>query len=267
MLLASLMFLLTLSLTPDSLRAKATTAAARSPCRVSRLAPIAVQDLEVATLRYLGTFAAGSQRTAVTSTLVVTPHPAGGWAVVERAQLPRGVAVDSARLEARSLVPRERTIDQGPVHIALEFASTEARGTIARRGTSQPIAVPLCGPLVGDGTGAYLVIGHLPLAYGYRASIQHLDIQRATTTNEELAVLACEHITVGAGTFDAWKVGLSEDGEINETMIWVDAVSHVPLKFAVSQGPVVITMELTDSDPVVPWSSHPPAQSRCPSLD
>jgi hypothetical protein len=219
------------------------TALALEPCR-STATPVPAHDLEQASLHYAGTFGAPGQTMSITSTLVVTAHPAGGWAVAERAQLPRGLAVDSARLEAHSLVPVERIIQQGPMRITLGFTSTRATGAIVRDGQARPIDAELCGPLVGDGAGAFLVIGRLPLAAGYRAAIQHFDVQAGMAKVRQLVVVGCEVTTVPAGRFDTWKVELSEDGVAGRTLIWVDRASLAPVKFSTSQGPVTITMEL-----------------------
>lgn len=213
------------------------------PCTVIPT-PAIVRDLAPATLEYRGTFATGERKMAITSTLTVAPHPAGGWAVAEHAVLPRGSAVDSARLETKTLVPRERTIQQGPMQVALAFTDDKASGTMTMGGETRPIAVPLCGSLVGDGAGAFLVIGRLPLAADYRAQLRHLDLQKAEQTMKQLVVLGSERAIVPAGSFDVWKVQLSEEGTANITTVWVDKASLVPVKFTAVQGPVTITMEL-----------------------
>jgi hypothetical protein len=224
--------------------APASAALALEPCR-STATPAPVQDLEPTSLRFAGTFTAAGQTMAITSTVAVTPHPAGGWAVVERAQLPRGLAVDSARLEAQSLAPAERTIQQGLTRITLGFTATRATGALVRDGQTRPIDAALCGSLVGDGAGAFLVIGRLPLAAGYRATLQHFEVQAATATVRQLVVVGSEPTTVAAGRFDTWKVQVGEAGVAGGTTIWVDKASLAPVKFSTSQGPVTIMMELS----------------------
>ncbi|MEO7456457.1 MAG: hypothetical protein ABIY52_09360 [Gemmatimonadaceae bacterium] len=207
-------------------------------------APAIVRDLAPATLEYHGTFTAAERTMAITSTLTVAQHPAGGWAVAEHAVLPRGSAVDSARLEANTLVPRERTIRQGPLSIALAFADGKATGTATSANETHSIEVALCGSLVADGAGAFLVIGRLPLADGYRIALRHLDVQKAEQTSKYLVVLGSERTLVSAGSYDTWKVQVSEKGNTNATIIWVDKASLVPVKFSSVQGPVTVTMEL-----------------------
>ncbi len=203
-----------------------------------------VRGLAATSLHYQGTFAAGGRVTPATSSLTVAPHPAGGWAVAERAQLPRGVATDSARLDARSLAPRERVIQQGTTHIALRFTERDATGTIATGAQVHPISAELCGSLVGDGAGSFLVIGRLPLGAGYHTTLRHFDIQAAAMTVRQLAVVGSERVTVPAGSFDSWIVEISEAGNATPTTIWVDKATLVPVKFSAAQGAVRIAMEL-----------------------
>lgn len=231
--------LLSLSAGTGALRAQTTEA----PCPAS--APVPARDLEPVSLHFQGTFVAGDRTMDVASDLTVSPHPAGGWAVVERARLPRGVALDSARLDAHSLAPHERIIQQGPMRIVLAFAIDSATGTVAMAGQARPIAVGLCGSLVGDGAGAFLVVGHLPLDTGYRASLQHLDVQAAKVSVRQLAVVGSEHVVVPAGSFDAWRVEeRDEAAALPAATIWVDKLSRNPVEFSATQGSVTITMEL-----------------------
>lgn len=203
-----------------------------------------VRDLEATSLHYRGTFAVGGRAMPATSSLTVAPHPAGGWAVTERAQLPRGVAMDSARLDAHTLAPRERVIQQGVTHIALRFAVQHATGTITTGAQVHPISADLCGSLVGDGAGAFLVIGRLPLGTGYHAIFRHLDLQAAKTTVRRLSVVGSERVSVPAGSFDSWKVEISDAGSATPSTIWVDKATLVPVKFSATQGTVTIAMEL-----------------------
>jgi hypothetical protein len=231
--------LLSLSVGPGALRAQTPD----TSCRASTPAPD--RDLEPAILHYQGSFIAGDRTMTIASELAVSPHPDGGWSVVERARLPRGVAVDSAHLEALTLAPRERVIQQGPMRVALRFANDSATGTAAMADQARPVAVALCGSLVGDGAGAFLVVGRLPLDAHYRATLQHLDVQAAKVSARQLAVVASERVVVPAGSYETWKIeerdGMSEHPAAT---LWVDKVSRNPVKFSATQGLVTITMEL-----------------------
>ena len=211
------------------------------PCRAD-LAP--VRDLEATSLHYQGTFSAGGRTMPATSSLTVTPHPAGGWAVVERAQLPRGVAVDSARLDAYTLAPQERISQQGPKQIALRFAAQHVTGVITTAGQPRGVSAGLCGSLFGDGAGAFLVIGRLPLRAGYRAHIRHFDVQTVSTTARQLAVVGSGRVSVPAGNFDTWTVEISAVDSSGPSTVWVDKASLVPVKFLAAQGTVTIAMDL-----------------------
>ena len=215
-----------------------------APRLTASVAPVPASDLAPMSMRYQGTIVAGGQTMAITSTTTVVAHPAGGWAISERSTLPMGSMVDSSRLESRTLVPRERTIAQGPVQIALGFTDSKAAGTFSMNGQSRPIAADLDGPLFGDGAGAFLAIARLPLADGYRTTIRNFDVQKAKSSLKQVAVLGSETASVPAGSFTAWKVQVTDEGGGNPALIWVDKATSMPVKIVASQGPATITMEL-----------------------
>lgn len=222
----------------------ACASAPRAPISAGGPDGVPVRDLEAVSLRYEGTFTVAGVTMPATSSLTVTPHPAGGWAVAERAQLPRGVAVDSARLDVLSLAPRERIIQQGTTRIALRFAEHLATGTITTGDQTRSVSTDVSGWLVGDGAGAFLVNGRLPLRAGYRATLRHFDIRSLRTTSRHLAVVGSDQIAVPAGRFDTWVVEISNDGSSAPTMVWLDKASLVPVRFSAPQGSVTIAMQL-----------------------
>jgi hypothetical protein len=208
--------------------------------------PVPGRDLEATTLRYAGTLAAGGRSMAMTVALAVAPHPAGGWAVTERATLPMGMGtvVDSTRLEGRTLVTLARTVQQGPMQIDVAFAANRAAGRMSSGGQERPIGADLGGQLFGDGAGAYLAIGRLPLADGYRTTIRNFDLQRARAVMRQVAVAGRESVTVPAGTFDAWKVEVSDDAGADRTTLWVARDSGLPVRIEAGPGQARVTLEL-----------------------
>lgn len=216
---------------------------AATACVTPRISPL-VRDLEPATLHYQGTFVTAERSMPVTSTVTVALHPEGGWVIVERAVLPRGEARDSARLAPASLAPRERVIQQGSTTIVLRFSDSLATGTVTAAGESRAIASSLCGTLFGDGAGAFIVIGRLPLALGYRVTLQHFDVRSGAASRKELETVGSESVNVPAGSFDTWKVELREGGNPAPTVVWIDKRSLIPVRFVSSQGPVTVTQEL-----------------------
>ena len=206
--------------------------------------PAPARDLEPLSLAYEGTLVAGTQTMKITWTTAVTPHPQGGWAVSERVVLPMGPALDSTRLEGKTLTTLERVVQQGPMKVELSYAGEKATGKFEMAGNVRPIDVPLGGPLFADGGGAALAVGRLPLANDYRTTIRVFDIQRAKPVLKQVAVVASESITVPAGTFDAWKVEQTDEGGGNKFTIWVAKERAVPLKMTASPSGATLTLEL-----------------------
>jgi dipeptidyl aminopeptidase/acylaminoacyl peptidase len=173
---------------------------------------------------------------------------AGAWSAVETLDGPMGQAVDSATLEKGTLVLRKRSVQQGPVSISLEYADTKVTGLMSMGGQERPVAVDLSGPLFADGPGALQVMAALPLAQGYTTSFRGFDIQRQKERIRELKVVGSESVTVPAGTFEAYKVELSEEGGDRQTL-WVAKDSHRTVKISAvlsAMGGAVLTAELAE---------------------
>ena len=88
----------------------------------------------------------------------------GAWVVNETAQTPMGPVTDTTVLDRATLVPRKRSVKQGPVSVELAFEGGKATGTMAMGAEPKPVSVDLGGELFADGAGANDVLAQLPLA-------------------------------------------------------------------------------------------------------
>jgi hypothetical protein len=204
-------------------------------------------DLQPGKSSYKGTIAAAGQTIPLTVTTEVREEN-GAWVVNESAQLPMGTVSDVATIEKGSLVLRKRSIKQGPVSVDLEFTNAKATGTMSMNGTPKPIDVALDGALFADGGGSYNVIAALPLAAGYTTSFRNFDVRSQQVKVMQLKVLGMESVTVPAGTFEAYKVEITNtDGD--KTYVWVAKDSRKVVKTSAtiaSMNGAVITTELTE---------------------
>ena len=124
-----------------------------------------------------------------------------------------GDAVDVTTFDKATLVPRKRSIKQGPAVIELAFEGGKATGTMAMGGDPKPVSVDLGGELFADGVGGHEAIGALPLAEGYSATFRNFDVRQQKVQLKQAKVAGSEKVTVPAGTFEAWKVEIaSADG-------------------------------------------------------
>jgi dipeptidyl aminopeptidase/acylaminoacyl peptidase len=203
---------------------------------------------------YAGKIEAGGQTIPISTTQTIEEQGAN-WVVTGTAKMPMGDAVDITTLDKATLVPRKRSIKQGPASIELTFADGKATGTIAMAtgfGTPgaepKPISVDLGGELFADGVGSNEAIASLPLAEGFSTTYRNFDVRQQKVQLKQAKVTGAESVTVPAGTFEAWKVEIaSAEGEPGETTIWVakDTRKVVKLSATLPQmGGAVVTSEL-----------------------
>lgn len=208
-------------------------------------APVPVADLAPMKANYAATIEAGGQTFAMKIVQEVREEN-GAWVFTETADTPMGAAVDTGVIAKGTLLPRKRTVKQGPADIALEFTDTAVTGSLAMNGQTRPISVTLDGPIFADGPGSHAVIARLPLADGYTTSFRNLDIRSQKVEVRQLKVAGKESVTVPAGTFEAWKVEVTAtDGGV--TTMWVATESRQVAKLSAvlpAMNGAVLTAEL-----------------------
>lgn len=141
--------------------------------------------------------------------------------ITETSRSAMGEATDTVVLDAATLTVRRRSLAQGPVAISYEVRDGRAVGEMAMGGAPRPIDVQLGGPLFADGPGAHQVVAMLPLAEGYATAFRNFDVQSQKAQVVQLAVVGSEAVSVPAGSFDAWKVELTNTDDGQKTTLWV----------------------------------------------
>ena len=196
---------------------------------------------------YSGKIEAGGQTIPLSTTQTIEEQ-GGNWVVTGTAKMPMGDAVDITTLDKATLVPRKRSIKQGPAAIELTFADGKATGTVAMGGEPKPVSVDLGGDLFADGVGANEAIASLPLAEGFSTTYRNFDVRQQKVQMKQAKVTGAESVTVPAGTFQAWKVEIaSAEGEPGQTTIWVAKDSRKVVKLSATMpqmGGAVVTSEL-----------------------
>lgn len=200
-------------------------------------------DLSPGTLGMTGTLEAGGQTYPIEITLEVKDDP-GGWAVSETAKLPIAVISDQVTLAKGTLVPSKRSVRRGSVTINVAFDGTKANGQMVNGSQSMPIEADTGGPIFADGAGTYLVLGTLPLADGYAVTFRNFDFQTQKPTFKQMRVLGTESVTVPAGTFDAFKVEITDENSPRKTIVWIAKDSRKPLKIKAEGGGPSVSVEL-----------------------
>lgn len=210
------------------------------------VAPKPATALRAGTWKYHMSLLVGDQTVSMTRSTTIAESK-DGWTVVDTIDTPGGHSTDSATLDKTTLVPSRRTLKQGQNTISVEFAGNKATGTMDTNGKTTPVAVDLAGSLFADGPGAPQEIACLPLAEGYSTTFRNFDMQKQKSKLMRLTVAGSERVTVPAGTFDAYKVQLSSEGDASKITFWIAKKSPTVVKMASSalglRGPTV-TSEL-----------------------
>ena len=210
------------------------------------LPPKPATALRAGTWKYHMSLLVGDQTVSMTRSTTIAESK-DGWTVVDTIDTPGGHSTDSATLDKTTLVPSRRTLKQGQNTISVEFAGNKATGTMDTNGKTTPVAVDLAGSLFADGPGAPQEIACLPLAEGYSTTFRNFDMQKQKSKLMRLTVAGSERVTVPAGTFDAYKVQLSSEGDASKITFWIAKKSPTVVKMASSalglRGPTV-TSEL-----------------------
>jgi dipeptidyl aminopeptidase/acylaminoacyl peptidase len=209
--------------------------------------PRVAASLSPGSASYQGKIEAGGQTIPMSITQTIE-EKGGSWVVTGTAKMPMGDAVDVTTLDKATLVPRKRSIKQGPAVIELVFEGGKATGTVAMGGDPKPVSVDLGGDLFADGAGGQEALGALPLAEGYSTTFRNFDVRQQKVQLKQAKVAGSEKVTVPAGTFEAWKVEIaSADGEPGSTTIWVAKDTRKVVKTIATlpqMGGAVVTTEL-----------------------
>jgi dipeptidyl aminopeptidase/acylaminoacyl peptidase len=209
--------------------------------------PKLAASLTPGSLSYLGKIEAGGQTMPMTISQTIEDKGTT-FVVTATAKMPMGDAVDVATFDKATLVPRKRSIKQGPAAIELAFEGGKATGTAAMGGEPKPVSVDLGGELFADGAGGNEAIAALPLAEGYTTTYRNFDVRQQKVQLKQATVAGSESVTVPAGTFQAWKVEIaSAEGEPGTSTIWIAKDSRKVVKTTATlpqMGGAVVTTEL-----------------------
>lgn len=212
------------------------SAAAQAP------APKPARDLKAGTASYRTVLGVNGQSIDVQLTQTIEDG-AGGWTLTQTLTTPFGDTVDRAVLAKGSLELRTRSVTQGPATVSYKMEGGKVVGEIKVPNQTVPLALDVPGGvLLGDGPTMAAVIAALPLADGYAATLQAVNLQTQKVVPAAIKVVGSERIDVPAGSFDAFKVAI--DSEIATGTLWVAKDSHAALKSVTSAQGAEVTAEL-----------------------
>ncbi len=201
-------------------------ATAADAAAIAPLPTVDVAMLAPAKFSYQTHVSVGGREMDIKSSRVVRKATEGGealWVIESEVDTPMGKGSDVYRLRQASLLPVSREVRQGPATIAMQFGDGGVTGSIKAGPQEMPIDVKQTAPLYGDEAATDLVVSALPLAAGYRTTFRAFELgMQPRQRIWSLRVDGDESVTVGAGTFDTWRVVLEPlDGEGGGETMWV----------------------------------------------
>jgi dipeptidyl aminopeptidase/acylaminoacyl peptidase len=176
-------------------------------------------------LEYRSDMTLGGREMSLESTREITSDELDArpvWRVSTTTQSPRGDTTDVVFLDAESLVPVRREVNQGPVSVVLNFTGSSIKGTMKLPGGEQLVDVALDAPVFGNEGALETALAALPLEPGYRTIARTFDVATQKVRLWSFEVTEAESIEVPAGTFEAFKTTLTAvDGEGGDRTLWI----------------------------------------------
>ncbi len=144
------------------------------------------------------------------------------WTISEVSKTSFGDGKDTTVLDGKTLLPIERSVQQGPATIDVAFTDKEARGTMKAGPQEMPINAKLDGAVLVDGMPLNLAVGTLPLALGYKTQLRSFDLMGSKVQVQRLEVTGAEEVTTPAGKFSALKVVITPEDGVGGVTLWVE---------------------------------------------
>jgi dipeptidyl aminopeptidase/acylaminoacyl peptidase len=158
---------------------------------------------------------------------------------------------DTLELDAKTLLPVNRSIKQGQAIINLAFTADSVEGIIDMGTRKVPVNIKTQKPVITDGAGVELALRSLPLTAGYKGEFSELDLMKGSAKKVSFAVTGSEKINTTAGEFDTYKVQFKPEDESGVTStLWIDKNSpkmvKLEQKLNAQMGGGTLTLELTN---------------------
>ena len=178
--------------------------------------------LRTGTSSYAASMSMSGQQIELTAERTVETTGDGKVRVVSASQGPMGSATDTYVLDAASLLPESRSVQQGPATIEVEYGADEVTGTISA-GQEMPISVSLDAPAFGADAALETAIQAMPLDDGFSSTVRAVEIgMQQRVRYHAVRVAGAETIEVPAGEFETFRVVVEPiDGEGGGQTLWV----------------------------------------------
>jgi dienelactone hydrolase len=222
--------------------------------KTNPLPPVEPERLRTGTASYTANMEMSGQQMELTAERTIEMTDDGRVRIVSSSQGPMGSATDTYVLDADSMLPRTRNVEQGPATIEVEYGSDEVKGTISA-GQEMPISVSLDAPAFGADAALESAIAAMPLDDGFGATVRAIEIgMQQRVRYHSVRVEQTETVEVPAGAFEAFKVVVEPiDGEGGGQTLWLKrepprVLVKAETKLPPQMGGAMVTSELQSLD-------------------
>jgi len=238
-------------LTVDPATVRADTAAdADTSAREAVFRPSAVRP---GTLHLTTSFTTNGEKVVMTTVRTIAAATLRGrkaWRVVDVTTGGMSGGTDTVDIDAATLCALRRSARQGIGSLGLEFTAQGISGGMQMKNKIRPVEVRFPGLVVSDNAGIDVAICTLPLAQGYRATVNMFDSSVWEVRQMLIAVAGSERVTTPAGTFDALVVNVTpRDGGPGKQTYWITAGKQQFVRNSAaippSMGGGIVTTELS----------------------
>jgi hypothetical protein len=168
------------------------------------------------------------------------------WVISDNSNSSMGKMSDISVVYKKTLKPSNRTTEQGPMKITLNYTEGMVKGDMTMQGKARNIETKVEDELVADGAGIDLVWGAMDLKENMTVSYKVYNPQSQSVKTNVMKVTKKEKVTIAAGAFDSYVVEISDFENPNDkTTYWISdgrmvkSVSIVP-----QMGNATVTSEL-----------------------
>ena len=245
--LASLMVDVSTVTLPDSIEGAADAATSALPEANGNV-------VKPGTMAYTTSLTVRGQEVSVNTTRTIAAE-GNALHVIDASETPMGSAVDTFVVDAETLLPKRRSINQGQTTIALEYSASAVTGSVSSPMGEADIDQTLDAPVIGDGGALEVFLSALPLEDGYTTTVRTFEAQQQSVRPMKVEVTGTATVDVPAGSFKTFVVEITpmDGNDAGTSTMHVDqAMPHVVVRAETKLGPQmgggIATTELTSMD-------------------
>ncbi|MEM1080241.1 MAG: S9 family peptidase [Pseudomonadota bacterium] len=194
--------------------------------RINPLPPVDAELIHVGPRQFEATINMGGQEIPISGTREIVKTEVDGqthFRVTTTSRSAMGSGTDVYYLDAVSLLPVKRSINQGPASIETEYSSTGVTGQINAQGQTFPVELELPAPSFGaDGALLTAILG-MPLDTGFSDTVRAIEVGMQNRLRLfSVSVEGVEDVSVPAGDYTTWRVRIEPiDGEGGGQTLWI----------------------------------------------